>query len=139
MTLYSPIQMVADLPEHYARQPDALRFIRDVAVDWEDTRVLNGEVGEYVAIARKARGRRGEWFVGAMSDRNARALEVPLVFLDVGRRYRAEVYRDGEGADWRGEARFRFVREERIVTSRDTLKLWVAGGGGFAIRLVPVP
>ena len=137
VTLYSPIQMVADLPEHYARHPEPFQFIRDVAVDWDDTRVLAGEVGEYVAIARKARGK-PEWFLGAMSDRNARTLELDLRFLDAGKRYRAEIYRDGEGADWKGDARFRFVRESKLVSSSDVLSLWLAGGGGAAIRFVPV-
>jgi alpha-glucosidase len=135
--IYSPIQMVADLPEHYAQHPDAFRFIRDVAVDWDDTRVLDGVVGEHVAIARKARGS-GEWFLGAMNDRHPRTLALALDFLDAGRRYRAEVYRDGEGADWHGAARFRFVREEKTVARGDTLSLWLAGGGGAAVRFVPL-
>ena len=135
--IYSPIQMAADLPEHYAAHPDAFQFIKDVAVDWEQTRVLAGEVGEYVAIARKQRGA-GTWFIGAMNDRNARTLALPLAFLDAGKRYRAEIYRDGEGADWHGDARFRFVREQRTVTSKDALSLWLAGGGGAAVRFVPL-
>ena len=134
--IYSPIQMAADLPEHYAEHPDAFRFIRDVAVDWDESRVLAGEVGEYVAIARRQRGG-AEWFVGAMNDRNPRTLALPLDFLDAGKRYRAEIYRDGEGADWHGDARFRFVREERTVTRGDALSLWLAGGGGAAVRFVP--
>lgn len=134
--IYSPIQMAADLPEHYAEHPDAFRFIRDVAVDWDESRVLAGEVGEYVAIARRQRGG-AEWFLGAMNDRNPRTLALPLDFLDAGKRYRAEIYRDGEGADWHGDARFRFVREERTVTRGDALSLWLAGGGGAAVRFVP--
>ena len=137
VTLYSPIQMVADLPEHYAEQPEALRFIRDVPVDWDDTRVLNGEVGEYVTIARKARGV-GTWAVGAMTDTTARRLPIQLDFLDAGTRYRAEIYRDGEGADWKGDARFHFVREERMVRKGDEIRLALAPGGGAAILLVPM-
>ena len=137
VTLYSPIQMVADLPEHYAKQPEALRFIRDVPVDWDDTRVLNGEVGEYVTIARKARGN-GTWAIGAMTDKTARKLPARLDFLDAGRRYRAEIYRDGEGADWQGAARFRFVREEKVVRKGDVLDLALAPGGGAAILLLPL-
>lgn len=137
VTLYSPIQMVADLPEHYARHPEPFQFIRDVAVDWDDTRVLAGKVGEYVAIARKARDQ-PDWFVGAMGDRNARTLELTLDFLETGKRYRAEIYRDGEGADWKGDARYRFVREEKTVTAADVLPVWIAGGGGAAVRLVPL-
>ena len=135
--IYSPIQMAADLPEHYAAHPDAFQFIKDVAVDWDESHVLAGEVGEYVAIARKQRGA-GNWFIGAMNDRNARTLALPLAFLDAGKRYRAEIYRDGDGADWHGDARFRFVREQRTVTSKDALSLWMAGGGGAAVRFVPL-
>ncbi len=137
VTLYSPIQMAADLPEHYARHREAFQFIKDVPTDWADTRVLNGEVGEYVTIARKDRNSEA-WFLGAMSDRNARTLKVPLDFLDAGKRYRAEIYRDGDGADWQGDARFRFARESREVTRKDVLDLWLAGGGGQAIRFMPL-
>jgi alpha-glucosidase len=137
VALYSPIQMAADLPDHYAARPDAFQFIKDVAVDWDETRVLAGEVGEYVAIARRQRGG-PQWFIGAINDRNARDLRLTLDFLDAGKRYRAEVYRDGEGAGWKGEARFRFVRETREVARGDAFNLWLAGGGGAAVRFVPL-
>ncbi|MDQ3160355.1 MAG: glycoside hydrolase family 97 protein [Pseudomonadota bacterium] len=137
VALYSPIQMAADLPEHYAKYPDAFQFIKDVAVDWDESRVLAGEVGEYVAIARKQRGG-PEWFIGAINDRTPRTLPLQLDFLEPGKRYRAEIYRDGEGAGWQGDARFRFVRESRNVTRGEAINLWLAGGGGAAIRFVPV-
>ena len=136
VTIYSPIQMAADLPEHYLQHREAFQFIKDVAVDWDESQVLAGEVGEYVAIARKQRGA-ADWFIGAINDRNARTLPLQLNFLDPGLRYRAEIYRDGEGADWTGAARFRFVREAREVRRGDALPLWLAAGGGAAIRLVP--
>ncbi|AKC88413.1 glycoside hydrolase family 97 protein [Pseudoxanthomonas suwonensis] len=136
VVIYSPIQMVADLPEHYAEHPDAFRFIQDVAVDWEESRVLNGEVGDYVTFARKQRGGE-EWFLGSVGDEQARTLQVPLSFLDPGRRYRAEIYRDGERAHWK-DAPFEFVRETREVRSTDTLPLRLAAGGGQAIRFVPL-
>ena len=135
--IYSPIQMAADLPEHYARHAEAFRFIKDVAVDWDESHVLAGEVGEYVAIARRQRGA-PLWFLGAMNDRHARTLRLKLDFLDAGKRYRAEIYRDGDGADWKGDARFRFVREEKTVARGDALSLWLAGGGGAAVRFVPL-
>ncbi|PNS08054.1 glycoside hydrolase family 97 protein [Solilutibacter silvestris] len=135
VTIYSPIQMAADLPEHYAQHMDAFQFIRDVPTDWQDTRMVNGEIGEYVTIARKARGS-DDWYLGSMSDRNARTLKVPLSFLDAGKKYRAEIYRDGAGADWHGAARFKFAKETRTVTAKDVLDLWLAGGGGAAIRFV---
>lgn len=138
VTLYSPIQMLADLPEHYAKQPEAMKFIRDVPVDWDDTRVLNGEVGEFVTIARKARGN-DTWAIGAMTDTQERQVQFKLDFLAPGKRYRAEIYRDGEGADWRGDARFRFVREEKIVSANDAMSLTLAPGGGAAVLLVPLP
>ncbi|QIL20382.1 glycoside hydrolase family 97 protein [Thermomonas sp. HDW16] len=137
VALYSPIQMAADLPEHYAQHADAFQFIKDVAVDWDESRVLAGEVGEYVAIARKQRGG-GEWFIGAINDRNARTVPLKLDFLDPGKHYRAEIYRDGEGAGWKGESRFRFAREAKTVTRGDALALWLAGGGGAAVRFVPI-
>jgi alpha-glucosidase len=137
VVLYSPIQMAADLPEHYLARPDAFQFIKDVAVDWETTKVLNGEVGDYVTIARQARG--GEmWFLGAVTDEHGRVLAVPLSFLAPGRRYRAEIYRDGAGAHWR-DAPFAFERETREVSGADTLTLRLAAGGGQAIRFVPLP
>ena len=136
VTIYSPIQMAADLPEHYLQHREAFQFIKDVAVDWDESRVLAGEVGEHVAIARKQRGA-ADWFIGAINDRNARTVPLRLDFLDAGLRYRAEIYRDGEGADWTGAARFRFVREAREVRRGDALPLWLAAGGGAAIRLVP--
>ncbi len=136
VVIYSPIQMVADLPEHYAEHPDAFQFIKDVAVDWEESRVLNGEVGDYVTFARKARGGE-EWFLGSVTDEHARDLQVPLAFLGPGRRYRAEIYRDGDRADWK-TAPFDFVRETREVRSTDTLRLHLGAGGGQAIRFVPL-
>ena len=136
VVLYSPIQMVADLPEHYAEHPDAFQFIRDVAVDWEDSRVLNGEVGRYATIVRKARGGQ-EWFLGSVGSEQPQALDVPLSFLDPARRYRAEIYRDGDGADWQTKP-FAFVRETREVGRNDSMHLQLAAGGGAAMRFVPL-
>jgi alpha-glucosidase len=135
VVLYSPVQMVADLPENYARQPKAFQFIKDVAVDWEQTRVLNGEVGSFATIARQVRGGE-EWFLGSVTDESGRLLDVPLSFLDPGRTYVAQIYRDGDGAHWR-DAPFDFAVETRDVTSADTLRLRLAAGGGQAIRFVP--
>jgi alpha-glucosidase len=135
VVLYSPIHMAADLPEHYERNPVAFRFIRDVPVDWQDTRGLAGEVGDYAVIARKDRN--GEdWYLGGVSDEQARRVSVPLSFLDPGRRYEAQIHRDGDDADNHGDKRFSFVRETRIVTAADTLDLRIAAGGGVAIRFV---
>ncbi len=135
VVLYSPIQMVADLPENYARQPEAFRFIKDVAVDWESTRVLAGEVGDYAVFARRERGG-DRWFLGAITDEHGRVLDLPLAFLDPKRRYVAEIHRDGDDAHWRDKP-FAFVRETRDVTGADSLRVRLAPGGGQAIRFVP--
>ncbi|TBR14581.1 MAG: glycoside hydrolase family 97 protein [Lysobacter sp.] len=133
VVLYSPIQMVADLPEHYEARPDALRFIEDVPTDWDDTRVINGEPGDFVTIARRER-RGSDWYVGAVTDENARTLKLPLGFLDPGRAYEAQIYRDGDDADWKTNP-FAFTVETRRVTRDDVLDLRLAPGGGQAIRL----
>jgi alpha-glucosidase len=136
VTIYSPIQMAADLPEHYDQNREAFQFIKDVAVDWEDTRMLEGAVGDYAVFARKERGR-PTWFLGGITDENGRDLDLALDFLQAGRRYRAEIYRDGEGADFRTNPRA-FATERRTVTSSDRLALRMAPGGGFAVRFVPL-
>ncbi|WP_020656310.1 glycoside hydrolase family 97 protein [Massilia niastensis] len=136
--IYSPIVMAADLPEHYEKYPAAFKFIRDVPTDWADTRVIHGAVGEYATIARKDR-RSQDWYVGAVTDGNARSLSLPLSFLDQGKRYLAEIYRDGEQADYRTARRFDLVTETRTVTAGDVLQLRLAPGGGQAIRLSPQP
>ncbi|WP_343345704.1 glycoside hydrolase family 97 protein [Sphingomicrobium sp. XHP0239] len=133
--IYSPIQMVADLPEHYAEHPEAFRFIRDVAVDWETSRVLMGEVGDYVVTARKDRNS-GDWYLAGGTDEDPRTVSVPLTFLEAGS-YTAQIYRDGPAASLDGDARFDIVIEERSVRAADTLDLAMAEGGGFAIRFVP--
>lgn len=136
VVLYSPIQMAADLPEHYLQHREAFRFIEDVAVDWEQSRVLDGEVGDYVTIVRRDRNSR-DWFLGSITDEHGRVLPVSLGFLEPGMRYRAEIYRDGVGADFRSNP-FAFARETREVTSADALTLVLAPGGGQAIRFTPL-
>ena len=136
VVIYSPLVMAADLPENYEKYPAAFKFIRDVPTDWSDTRVINGEVGEYATIARKARGSQ-EWYVGAVTDGEARTLALPLGFLDAGKRYVAEIYRDGDAADYRSERRFDLVTETKLVGAGDTLQLKLAPGGGQAIRFSP--
>ncbi|KAF0186707.1 MAG: glycoside hydrolase family 97 protein [Hyphomonadaceae bacterium] len=137
VAIYSPIQMAADLLENYEANPGPFQFIRDVPTDWEETRVLNGEIGDFVTIVRRDRNSR-DWYLGAITDENARVLTAPLSFLQRGVRYRAQIYRDGPGADYRGGARSRIVIEERVVTAGDTLTLALAPGGGQAIRFHPL-
>ena len=132
VVLYSPIQMAADLPENYAKFPRPFQFIKDVPVDWSDTRVLNGEIGDYVTMARKDRNG-DDWFLGSITDEQPRTLSVRLDFLDPKRRYYATIYRDGADAGFEGNAASVEI-ETRQVTSADTLALKLAPGGGQAIR-----
>ncbi|GAA3995484.1 glycoside hydrolase family 97 protein [Sphingomonas humi] len=134
VTIASPIQMAADLPENYEANPGPFQFIKDVAVDWDDTRMLAGEVGDYAVFARKERGK-PTWFMGGITDEEGRDIDLPLSFLDAGTRYRAEIYRDGDGADFRTNPRAIAI-EKRTVTAADAMKLRMAPGGGFAIRFV---
>jgi len=136
VVLYSPIQMAADLPDHYLQHRDAFQFIKDVAVDWEQTRVLDGEIGDFVTIVRRDRNS-GDWFLGSITDEHGRVLPVSLGFLEPGVRYTAEIYRDGDGADFRSHP-FAFARETREVTSADQLTLILGPGGGQAIRFIPL-
>ena len=136
VVIYSPIQMAADLLENYEKNPAPFQFIKDVAVDWEETRVLNGEVGDFVTIARKDRNS-DEWFLGSITDERPRVLTAPLGFLDPGRRYRAEIYADAPGANYT-DNREAIDISTREVTSADVLTLRLAPGGGQAIRFVPL-
>ena len=135
VVLYSPIQMAADLPENYSKHSDAFQFIVDVPTDWEDSIAVAGEVGEFVAFARKERGG-DDWYFGAITDEESRVLTVPLSFLDEGRDYIATIYRDGEGADWESNP-YDYVIDERKLNRDITLELKLAAGGGTAIRFKP--
>ena len=134
VVIYSPIQMAADLPENYEANPKTFQFIKDVAVDWDDTRMLVGEVGDLAVFARKQRGA-PTWFLGAVGDEQERHFDVALDFLDAGRSYRAEIYRDGDDADYRTNPRS-IVIEQRMVTSKDRMAMRLAPGGGAAVRFV---
>lgn len=134
VVLYSPLQMAADLPENYEGQP-AFQFIRDVAVDWDTTRVLDGRIGDYVAVARRERGGQ-TWFLGAITDEEARTLDVPLSFLTPGRRYVADIYADGPHADWLTNP-LPVTITGRQVTAATRLRIVLAPGGGQAIRIRP--
>ena len=136
IVIYSPVQMAADLPENYKANPGPFQFIKDVAVDWDDTRMLAGEVGDLAVFARKARNS-PEWFLGAVGDEQERHFDVSLSFLDAGKRYEAQIYRDGDNADYRTNPRS-IVIEKRIVTSADRLAARIAPGGGTAVRFVPL-
>ena len=134
VVIHSPLQMAADLLAHYEANPGPFQFIKDVPVDWFETRVLNGEVGDFVTIVRKDRHSE-DWYLGAISDEEGRSLSVSLGFLTPGVVYQAQIYRDGPEAHWQGR-REDIVIEQREVTSTDTLPLQLAPGGGQAIRFL---
>ncbi|MGH7522670.1 MAG: glycoside hydrolase family 97 protein [Gemmatimonadales bacterium] len=135
VVIYSPLQMAADLPENYENQP-ALQFIKDVAVDWDTTRVIDGKIGDYVIVARRQRNG-PQWFIGAVTDEAARTFTVPLTFLDAGKAYVAEVYADGPGADWLTNP-LPLSISRRTVTRNTRLRIALAPGGGQAVRIRPV-
>lgn len=136
VTLYSPLQMAADLPENYEAHLDAFQFIKDVPVDWDDTRIVAAEPGEYVTIARQAKGK-DEWYLGSITNENARQQPVKLNFLAPGRRYTATIYADGPGADWQKNPTAYQITQQ-VVTSKSTLALRLAPGGGAAVSFRPV-
>lgn len=135
VTMYSPLQMAADLPENYERFPDAFKFIEDVALDWDESRYLEAEPGEYITVARKAKGT-DKWFIGGVAGQHAHDANVNFDFLDKGRKYTATIYCDGEDADYRTNPQSYTIRKQ-TVTSKTKLKLHAVEAGGFAISVVP--
>ncbi len=133
VVFYSPIQMVADLPENYRQMPDALQFIRDVPVNWATTQCLDAEIGDYVVTARRDK-HSDDWYVGGITDATERVIELKLSFLDNNRQYEATLYRDGDKAGWNTYPTD-YAIEKQNVTSSDTLTIRMAEGGGFALRL----
>lgn len=136
VVLYSPIQMAADLPRNYKKHPDAFKFIQDVPTDWQRSIALAGEVGEYVVFARQERGGKSQgedWYLGAITDDTAREVSIPLDFLTPGTSYLAEIYRDGDKANWRSNP-YDYVIESQKVDSEQHLTLKLASSGGTAIR-----
>ncbi|MBP8791966.1 MAG: glycoside hydrolase family 97 protein [Lutibacter sp.] len=133
VVIYSPVQMAADLIENYEGNP-AFQFIKDVGVDWKQTNVLNGEVGDFVTIARKERTSEN-WFVGGITDENARKMEIDFSFLDEGATYEAIIYEDGKDADWDKNPTSINIRKLEI-TNKSKESLQLAPGGGFAISLI---
>ncbi|HHU57142.1 MAG TPA: glycoside hydrolase family 97 protein [Bacteroidales bacterium] len=136
VTMYSPLQMAADLPENYLRFMDAFQFIKDVAVDWDDSRVLEAEPGDYVTYARKAKGR-DDWFVGCTVDENGHTSEIRLDFLDANRKYEAIIYKDAKDAHYRNNPQAYKIEKKR-VSSKTKLKIQCAPGGGYAISFRPL-
>lgn len=133
VTMYSPLQMAADLIENYNRYSDAFQFIKDVAVDWDNTYILEAEPGDYITIARKAKGK-DEWYIGGITDEKAREALINLSFLPAGKSYEATIYADGKDADWRTNPKS-YVISTRKVTNKSRLKQKLAPSGGVAIRI----
>ena len=136
VTIYSPLQMAADLPENYERYSDAFQFIKEVEVDWDKTEILEAEPGDYITIARKTKGKES-WFLGAITDENARKTEIPLDFLTPGKKYKATIYQDGKDAHWEKNPKAYSIKTIE-VTSKTKLKLNLAPGGGSAISFFPL-
>ena len=134
LTMYSPLQMAADLPENYEKFDDAFQFIRDVAVDWDDSRYLEAEPGDYITVARKAKGT-DNWFIGGKCDENGHKSVIKLDFLDKGRKYDCTIYADAKDAHYEKNPQA-YTITKRVVKAGDVLKMTEAPGGGFAVSLI---
>ncbi|MBT8272801.1 MAG: glycoside hydrolase family 97 catalytic domain-containing protein, partial [Bacteroidia bacterium] len=134
VVIYSPVQMAADLVENYEANPDPLKFIKEVGVDWEETKVLNGEVGDYVTIARKER-QTGNWFLGCITDENERSLAIDFDFLDPESSYSVTLYRDGSNAHWNDNPTDIEI-EAMTLTKGASLTLQLEAGGGAAMSII---
>jgi alpha-glucosidase len=135
VVIHSPLQMAADLPGNYDNNLSAFKFIEDVPVDWGDTRVLHAKIGDFITIVRRDRAS-DDWYLGSVTDEDNRTLDAPLDFLEPDRKYVAEIYRDGEGADWE-ENPYAIEITRALVDQGTVLKLTLAAGGGQAIRFRP--
>jgi len=135
ITMYSPVQMAADIPDNYEKHMDAFQFIHDVAVDWDDTKIIEAEPGEYITIARKEKGT-GNWFIGAITNENGRNAGIQMDFLDKGTKYVATLYADADDADWKKNPEA-YKITKFLVNSGTKLSVKLANGGGAAISLKP--
>lgn len=134
--MYSPLQMAADLPENYERFMDAFQFIKDVALDWDDSRYLEAEPGRYITAARKAKGT-NNWFIGCTSSEQGHASTLKLDFLDADKQYIATVYADAKDADYKTNPQAYVIRKG-IVSPKTVLKLKATPGGGYVISIMEV-
>jgi alpha-glucosidase len=134
VTMYSPLQMAADLPENYNRFPDAFQFIKDVAVDWDASQYLEAEPGQYITVARRAKGKTS-WFVGNVNGETARTSTITFNFLDPAKTYIATIYSDGKDAHFKNNPQAYQIRKV-VVTSKSKLAQLSAAGGGYAISII---
>lgn len=133
VTVYSPLQMVSDLPENYEARADAFQFIKDVPVDWDDTQIAEAEPGDYITIARKEKGK-DNWFIGAITDENKRTASISLSFLEAGKKYEAIIYEDAADAHWKTNPEAYHIRRV-AVTQASLLTIPLAAGGGAAVSI----
>ena len=136
VTMYSPLQMAADIPENYERFMDAFQFIKDVAIDWDETKYLEAEPGDYITIARRAKGT-GDWYVGCTADENGYQTKLAFDFLEPGKKYIATIYADAKDASWDKNPQA-YTITKGILTNKSKLNLRAASGGGFAISIKEV-
>ena len=136
VTMYSPLQMAADLPENYEQHLDAFQFIKEVPVNWSATKILEAEPGDYITIARKSKNNK-DWFVGSITDENARVLNLTLDFLDKTKKYKAIIYKDAKDADYANNPEAYSI-EEKMVNAQTTLSIAIARGGGCAISIFEI-
>ncbi|MBS1506107.1 MAG: glycoside hydrolase family 97 protein [Bacteroidetes bacterium] len=135
VTMFSPLQMAADLPENYEKHLDAFQFIKDVALDWDDSKIVEAEPGDFITIARKAKGK-SDWFIGSITDENKHVSIIPLNFLDPKQKYIATIYKDAPDAHW-DKNPMAYAIDKWIVDNKTTLKIALAEGGGCAVRITP--
>jgi hypothetical protein len=135
LTMYSPLQMAADLPENYTRFADAFQFIKDVAVDWDDSKYLEAEPGEYITVARKAKNS-NNWFLGSVGGNNSRTSNISFDFLDADKTYIATIYADANDANYKTNPQA-YIINKFVANSKSKLSQFVAAGGGYAISLIP--
>jgi glucan 1,4-alpha-glucosidase len=136
VTMYSPLQMAADLPQNYEKHLDAFQFIKDVPADWQESIYLEAEPGDYITVARKDK-KSENWFLGAITDENPRKTNIKFDFLSPNKKYKATIYQDGKDADWKNNPKS-YVIATKTVTNKSMLKLNLVAGGGTAISLVPM-
>lgn len=136
ITMYSPLQMAADLPENYEKYPDAFQFIKDVELDWDETKYLEAEPGDYITVARKTKGK-DTWFLGAITDENSRKTTITLNFLPKGQKFKAIIYEDAKDAHWQKNP-IAYSIKTIEVNSKSKINLVLAAGGGTAISFEPI-
>jgi hypothetical protein len=136
VTMYSPLQMAADLPENYSRFMDAFQFIKDVGLDWDDSKYLEAEPGQYITVARKEKGK-ANWFLGNVNGETPRVSNVSFNFLEQGKTYIATIYADAKDAHYKTNPKAYTVRKV-VITNKSKLQQWSAPGGGFAISIFEV-